>query len=898
MQTDPRIKAFLNRAAAIVAASQGLSSECLQQLELLARQLRLEPEEWQNSLDELRNQSAGDTPLNRYEQAFQQLAGSRLKRSAGRILSLGREAALLELASTRYQIGQVRAHQLLESVCQAYDIRRISRTDAEASFQQLARELIGDVRVAPPAVVSQLIDAGRGWGLGESQVRAIVAQFVRQNVQRRNRRLRQLLKTAVVMIVVAASLAGLARWVLQQAGERAVAVVEAKADPPETGVGPAPWWPGDGIAVCLGGLPDSVVWEKKLEAAGSLDGPGRGDSLLRLALEASTAPAATATALAGALRAAAGADPEREVVEDWLGRFIAMTEADGNGLPAGRPSLQAALGRAAFARQLLLPSGGNGGSPGEPDRRLPLPGPAGFVPGEVGLLRSWWSQLQYEPDLPASRIVAILGALRVASGQHFGPAQVHAWHRAVLLRTPVVGESLDGMLKEEIGVALASESLATVGPWTGWWRQLASGTVKTELGQMILSAVDVSPRPSGSGGVAERMESLHLELLAKRLPALFERQAIAESSVQDAAVQVEQRPDDPLTVAVTAQAVNDGLAAISLMEKGGELEAEAGTAAWRFTVPVDFSAGGESVPPPTAGARATAADLRALDGAMAELEAVHRTPERVSWRASALEDLLRIAPRLEDLPGPAARSLAGYYVSDLSVEEWLAAEKSLPGFRFWPAFLLALADGMTASQVPADQGISIAQLTAADRVRTSDADGWRAACRRALMDSAVLLLEQRTAANTAVSRARWNLLETSLRRIHAERADLAGPPVGLPGDATREGAGQALILAASSWNIQALPPGIFAERTGLLRDSELATVTVAAAVASQGLAHRLTLRPPDDPAIAAEWESLRQQICSPSRVPDSLAGQLLAVESGLLKLVTAVRRHRFRELTE
>ncbi len=164
MPNDPRIRAFLDRAAAVVAASKGLTVECQQQLEVLASQLRLEPGQWNQCLDELKNQTRAEQSYSRYEQAFLDAAEKNLASISGRILSLGKEKLLLELAAEKYQIGQVRAHQLLETCCEQLDIRRISRTDTEASFRELAISLIGSARRAAPEIVSQLIDAGKGWG--------------------------------------------------------------------------------------------------------------------------------------------------------------------------------------------------------------------------------------------------------------------------------------------------------------------------------------------------------------------------------------------------------------------------------------------------------------------------------------------------------------------------------------------------------------------------------------------------------------------------------------------------------------------------------------------------------------------------------------------------------------
>lgn len=899
MSLDPRIKAFLNRAAALVAASQGLTPDCLRQLEDLARQLRLEPDEWQYSLDQLRHQTARESELTRYEQAFVGMARERLAPRAGRILSLGAERALLDQASEKFQLGLVRSHQLLEQVCQELDIRRLSRTDAEAGFRELARELLGSSRRAPPDLVSQLVDAGKGWGLNEPEVRDAVVQILRQNAVRRRAVIGRAIRiSGLVVLTTAAAGSGLWYWVNQN-GDPLPQVTPVELREPVT-VRLPDWWPREQMAIAVRELPDPADWTARLESIAAEADPFAQAGLIdRLVRESIANGPPTARAMARALAEMVAAAPTVPGIQRWWQNWITSQQELTTGLPAGSASMQTQMQQAGFSSQFLAATSARTSLPDwllvSGDNTLA----SSRIPGQSELLEAWWSQMLYRPDLSSNRMTALLPDLWEASLRDLPEETLLDRRRRVLWRILGMPGPVPPDLQQLVTAAVVAEPTGGLGSWLELWQARPGTPVREWITDAICSRPGAEKTPAGPGEKTARVRQLLLEHLLRRHPALFESQERARASEEAARQAALADPADPLAICVTAQAVNDTLVALDQLgqvvpasQRWQRNQSPASRFPWRFEPPsvvreTDQEDSGENK-----ATRATAADQRTLAQSIGILGKAAAEPDDVAGRKQALEELLRVAPRFEDLPQAEAQQLADYYLRGLELEEWLAAEKSLPGFRYWPAFLLALADRFPASEIGLDQGVTIIQLTGDGdfSVGRDQQSLWRESGQSALYQNALQLLEQACLGRESRNRNAWNLAFQSLGRIYSVRSLLTSGSSAPVTAASTELPESAWALIAN--HFPGLASGEAQSKLVAANGSggEFAEVVVAAGMAARILSAEwrarsgLTPEPLENPLAPAR----------PAGVAQPQSGQLLEIETTLLELLSSIREKSFQ----
>jgi len=182
---DSRLNEFLRRAAPIITAERGLNPSSRLKLQALATDLNLPPSLFELALDYFVESGATATDrLTRYEKAFCEQFEAELEKSNQKILSKQIEAAAMAIATTKYQIQEPRARQLIHNVARQCGWQRVTLKEAEQFVGTLVVEQIGSATSLNEAIRQRLLRAAEAWGVSAQ----IVDQFVHQTLLENNRR--------------------------------------------------------------------------------------------------------------------------------------------------------------------------------------------------------------------------------------------------------------------------------------------------------------------------------------------------------------------------------------------------------------------------------------------------------------------------------------------------------------------------------------------------------------------------------------------------------------------------------------------------------------------------------------------------------------------------------------
>jgi|GEM_PF-4858223 len=893
MPNDPRIRAFLDRAAAVVAASKGLTVECQQQLEVLATQLRLDHDQWQQCLDELKNQTRAVQSYSRYEQAFLDAAEKNLASIAGRILSLGKEKLLLDLAADKFQIGQVRAHQLLDSCCEDLDIRRISRTDTEASFRVLATGLIGSARRAAPETVSQLIDAGKGWGLTETEVRGTVNHVVMANASRRRRRIAK----AVKLLFLIAILAGILVWSSNLAdqvrrGNWNQADTVANNEVPR-GTHPADWFPGDKVDALVESIDKGRPLSELCNRLSHESATDRAETYSQIAGLSLDPFGPAPESVADLLDILLTADPERGEMTGWEIAFAAELETRVQSVPVSSEALRRAVRLAELTAQMDRNSKNDDSNVSAPGILASLNRTRLGANGPAGLILQWWSQLVYQEPLPVSKALAVTGPLHQFSLQYLPEQLANQWRHRLLLRVVQAKPENISHLEEELRNAILGSGQTELESWIQVWRQVGPASLRDLIGRLVIQRISGDQQIVLGRLVESTMRDVSSELVRKRYAAILELADLADRSLNAARMAQLDRADDPASIVLTAQAVNDALQVIVQMDPPGGNQAVGRQTAspWRYEPFANREVVAEPGSPGNL-PQATPADFRTLDEAIAEFESASVNPDRSGHRILALEDLQRIAPRMDDVSAATANTLANWFLQDMPIEEWLAVEKSLPAFRFWPTFGMALADRIGIDPINSDQAISITQLVADPGFRLDKSGDWRAKCSQSISKNVIQILDRKTLQSANRKRDQWLSARQTLGKLYFTRRQILGL-------ADNETVGQltpsvqAIRLAASGLGLRESGDSGFQIAMGIDGGNELEVTVQAVSIWARQSVDRLRHNLPE----RETGKSLANDNQFQSGKPANLGQQLLLLESESLEFVTLVRRYLVQRAT-
>ena len=180
---DPRLRLFLRQAGAIIAAERGLSQSCRLRLQSLAVRLELTSQQLHQAIETLQGTAKFSEALNHWEHSFVEFLQREFKPFQGRVLSIAIENRALDLAARKYQIQEVRAHELIQTTSEQLGIGRIAAADAVWFGNRLIVDTLGSQQGVEPAQLRELYRIGEQWGLDRETVDQGIQQTLADNTR-------------------------------------------------------------------------------------------------------------------------------------------------------------------------------------------------------------------------------------------------------------------------------------------------------------------------------------------------------------------------------------------------------------------------------------------------------------------------------------------------------------------------------------------------------------------------------------------------------------------------------------------------------------------------------------------------------------------------------------------
>ncbi len=786
---DPRIRAFLRQAMPVIAASGGLNELSRERLHALAENLRLTDAEWREAWSDLVAAESHRELLTRYELAFAKHLRRELRKLQDRILPLKVENRAIHLAEARYQVGEVRARQILERECKRLNITRISRSDAEDYVEHVVIHELEDQREPDPTQLQRLYAFAKQWGVRRDVVDAFVDEAIADNVRgwQRLERLSLAWQRIWLLALFAVVALGIGVYLIytSHAKQRPRGTTEHPnaTEPVQKHI----WWPDAELATLLDAIEIDVPWRNQVLAMAEQPAHARSTAYQLVWSRAldSSAPAEK-HALAEILALLARADPEAPPSDTWLDQMIAQSY---------NPSLttvrEVELARKIscwdFVAELAMLWDA---ADGEPDtlpsaalarlvREQLIPNLAQMSPTEIrsavrtALMSEHWQlarqTMSANPNQSALQMIWLRQLNDLSERPDWG-LRLHS--RSIL-------EYIQTLPQNWIAVQSELESAiqhATDLEWMEWLRVHLSASTPPELVHSLNRPLLDRLHDSRSGLSQSEIDRVlyvqYVELRRLQHDGLligFER--LQRAVAQQAANSNPQPAELPEFIARWARLSNDALAIVQAVTSGNSVQA-ADTLGVPDLNPLGFTAPRPGDQRDPRAKQATPADYRALAESLALLDL--RDAESAGLRRSALNQLAGVSARLDDVGPEDGARLADYYLYAWEPEEWLHAEKLAPQFIAWPQFLLALGQAVDRGAGDVDHATTLAQLAAGREVELSRDEPWRQTLSRMLWQQALLAWRRKISMQPDSAVADWQRIPALVARYYRQRATQLG----------------------------------------------------------------------------------------------------------------------------
>lgn len=254
---DPRLDAFLQQAAPIIAVERGINGKSRVKLEALARDLRLPDDLFDQAIHMLQ----GAPPVagksrSRWEEAFRTYLRAKLQRLPNRIITTQVEARAVARGRDKYQLSEEQALDAIREVAAECEIRRISRSAAERHVADVIAKKVGDAEWLDDKTVERLHAVGREWGLSVEQVDAEIRSHTDDNRRRQSREKRNTILLLTAAGVVAVGVLCLIVFIVvahrdaneTPPGDSSLPAATGPADAPRVrsrSISPPKWWNED-----------------------------------------------------------------------------------------------------------------------------------------------------------------------------------------------------------------------------------------------------------------------------------------------------------------------------------------------------------------------------------------------------------------------------------------------------------------------------------------------------------------------------------------------------------------------------------------------------------------------------------------------------------------------------
>ncbi|MBX3417413.1 MAG: hypothetical protein KF851_07425 [Pirellulaceae bacterium] len=782
---DPRLRAFGRQAAAIVVASGGLNAQSQARLRSLAVHLRMSEEEFSLALSELKVDAETPVQLNRYEQHYVRFLNRSMGALPSKILPLPLENRALKLAETKYQISLPRARQLLENVCEQFQVKRVSLTDAEALIEQSVEDEIAEALSISKLQRQNFYQLGETWGVPVDRVDEFIAQTLDANarLERSERRRRLGFRLVVVSfcLLLTATAYGVWRFVQPR---NPPPVVRENTLPIDSEVLSTSWLPAEVSnpnSSVEPGIRQLIPLFRNLETADATQPHSQRyrEIIAKLfSLSAQNVPEAVRlTAVVAA------ADPNFDtnfLNRDWVAEFV---------LGDSEESRVSSLRRRAVGWQILAAwSELSTTHPPEPLvevvqkelgislANIPIEDRGNAI--RQRLLQTEWEKLLSLPVRDPEQALILCTILLNLSGFDCHTPQLLEYGNRVATSSLFSRLALTSQsgIETEIPLLIQSANDYFVEAWLEIAERQESSAFRQEVWRAValrdgvsLDAINPQARPP-------LFLKKKLDLRKTRLAAIVaanEQAEFAEKQLIRQAIGWRLPEMEYAAVAawatVTMQVANESLLAATALEhrlpNQSRLENFRRESLDVFPrMPLPRLPVVESTSP--SGVEDSRATLSLLSR-LADTDVVNE-PLRISA-------LRQLSQRSLAKDSPSRRQvlvLAQYYLRQLGLAERIAAEQAVQSFAKWPIFLITLADEIDSGQLSVDEAKSLVQLVTGTDFQFGNQDNWRIEFKHQILAKARANLEASVGEEVSIEKHQWQAIQRLTSLSYQLRCEL------------------------------------------------------------------------------------------------------------------------------
>lgn len=925
---DPRLKAFLRQARAVIAAERGLNPRSHLKLQSLAQNLKLPDELFRTAIDELKN-AQKPTEVAHWERAFVDFLDREFSKLPDQIVSVRMEDRAVDLASKKYQLPEVRARQLVAQRAEVMGLGRITPQEAKQYVKQLIIERIGEQTSLTDEIRQQLYETGSTWGLQRSEVDELVLdQLIRNRGMGRSQAGAWLL--LFLIVAAAVGYAGYRFSWLEKIEQLLVnqSEVEVPVDP-IVGLEPEPtpkrveWWSEDfqaeiellqenqpQLRSAISKIADPDPVERVLGFQNLIDVIIQSDDFQKTGqwepwfcelfyLE-----------------------PDLVTVNaclDYLGECLQpATAAD----RINFARLQAAYHANRLFNQLVLfdvvPNDGS-----LEDRQKYVLEKQSTVLGstvsknvdadalqretESAVALAQWNDVVQNCWSRPARCAIVVQPLYELTKDKLDETLLNQFRTRALESILDVDQSRWKDLKLAIAQAIGAADDIRVNNWIRFYQAVDDRDFSDFLGELLIKKTGVSPINNRPAEIKQALSEVRLgyqNLIFQ--PILQRNQAVEKYSLQVQQAANRQPVDhQPESIAQVAFAANLSLAMANAARGDGQDFAEIddrlkdGTPVLSEVVPLGDDPEVEPGPATTTPSASENRQKTELVTKLAEYKAMSSAS-----RQTAMEQLGRLAARFEQISYAEAVVIADYMLSSMPLNEWLNVEKNITTLRKWPNLALAIADRLPDSNADLDQALTIYRLMFDDEITVPGESEWKSEIAKQMVLATLKSLQWTATNDFSNNQLEWRRLQIFLSRIHEARYESIRIYLGTQSPAE---VANSSFSNNSNWVLRSLELLMNDRKTGrneeeqirrLLTElqaskNELEQTILANQLLFEFVAERMIREFPDR---KMDIENVRDALHTAAAGAETAGQRLLASELALLQLWDILRSENIKQL--
>ncbi len=941
-RTDPRLKQFLRQARAIIATERGVNTRSQLTLQSLAEQMQLPADLYQQAMTWLQQAEGAPLTLERYEKAFAEYLDAQLSELTVNILPVEVEEKVLAQAREKFQVSDVRALQILDHRSALFGISRVLIDEAEVYMKTVITEKLASRESIDETTRENLHKAAKSWGVPGETVDEIILECLQKNRAGSSstggflRAVAMMLSGVAILFVVAWLLGWLSpagpdpSGTLVRQPDLADSVTGLPAgvstfDPTDpNGSGWPDWWPDPACDQITELATSNQSLGEPIAQLASDDIVSRRDGHRILISMLVAGEFKKLDLLESVFCQLYFCEPDDLLAAEWAARLELVLRPPQSGEPANHEQVLASFrANRLLARLLYWTQDDPGRESTFAERKSLLSASVRLAPGldpealdyEAYLKQSarilavdtWNHLVQTAWTNPARSALRVQPLFELTKNYLESPV-LHQFLRRTIESTLAADESRFRDLQDAISESILAADDVEIQEWIRTWFASGDPGFRKFLGRLLVEKCDL---PGGPMDIERSLIQYRNEYQNRLLGPILARNLIAADKANAifASVGNTHLEITPERIAAIVEASNAALAFVVSFESRGNdftgfdsmtdlLPADLGLTGFEG----EFQELGDGLPPGP-----TASDQRKKNDLLTKLQ--DSEPGEIK-RMTALEQLTRVIPRFDDLGFEDADRLAGYFLQEMGIEEWLNVEKLLTKYKHLPTLKLALATRLQESEISLDQALTISTMLVDDARFIAGHKAWQDELAAFFLSAATAQLRELVSERPGPDRMAWNRLEPFLNQAYRRRLVMfGGSDAGsdVPGD--RLAADLAALIARqivrgmTSDRISGdiVTGGIPAssgdvtrpiELAGLTSDNELVRTVQINQIIVSVLAEKLTSDFPD-----RKWEI--QQIVSrfelDCRTRQLVGQRLYLVEFAILKLLDLHREQTMED---